>query len=91
MDQTTHLIDQLIGILAWLYAIVMSVFSALETWLRATLTTAGVPPNLQTIILIVVGVGFLLLVVRALGGIVRIILVVLLLLLLLQVFRPLVA
>ena len=89
MDLVTRLIDGLLAILAVVFGFLMAVFAIIETWLRQLMDGVGVPGGLQTVTLVVAGVLFLLLVLRSLGGFLRIVLVLLLVLLLIHVLLPL--
>ncbi len=88
MDQINSLINFLLDLLFTLFAFLMGLFAALDVWLRGLMTEGGVPQGLQSLILIVLGVLFLILVLRYLGGFVRVVLGLLLILLLLHLLLP---
>ena len=70
---------------------VFGVLAAIELWLRAQLTAAGVGPEVQTILLIAVAVLLLLAALNLLGGVLRVLIVLFLILLGIHIVLPLVA
>jgi hypothetical protein len=67
---------------------VLALLGDLEGWLRVELSHAGVDPQVQSVILVVVAILFLLTAVRIAGGILRILIVVFLALLILHILAP---
>ena len=88
MDKVDQAINALLALFASAADAVIAGLAAIEQWLRAELTTLGVAPQIQTVIMIAVAVVLLLVVLRVFGGVIRVILVVFLILLALHVVLP---
>ena len=71
-----------------LIGLLLGVFGVIEGFIRSILVQAGVPPNLQQIILIVVAVLLIIAILRVFGGVIRFLLVLFLILLVLHVLIP---
>ncbi len=65
--------------------LLLRLFAAVEASTRSLLAQAGVPANLQTIVLLVIDVLLAVVVVRLFGGIIRVVLVLFLILLVLHI------
>ena len=78
-------------IFVWLTALLAlfaGIFGLIETFLRRLLSQAGLSANVQSVVIIVVAVLFILAVLRAFGGVFRVLLIVFLLLLVIHVMLP---
>ena len=86
-------VDQAIQVmLGWFQAILgafLIVFGAIEGFLRDLLVQLGVPGRLQSAIILVVAVLFIIAVVRLFGGFLRVLLLLFLILLVLHLLAPL--
>ncbi len=75
----------------WLRAILaffVNIFGVIETALRQLLDQVGVPGNVQSVVILVVMVLFIVAVLRLFGGLFRILLVLFLILLALHILLP---
>lgn len=71
-----------------LIAFLVNIFGVVETALRQLLNQLGVPGNVQSIVILVVAILFIVAVLRYFGGIFRILIVLFLILLLLHILLP---
>jgi hypothetical protein len=81
-------IDALLQVFRQLANAVAALLTALELWLRGELQRLGVPPTLQTLILLAVAVVLVLGTLRLLGGLVRVVVILILLLLAIHILMP---
>jgi hypothetical protein len=90
--QTMNSVDQALQtVKTWLrelLAFLFRVFTAIEGFLHATMTQAGIPGGVQSLVILVVAILFIVAVLRLFGGIIRLLLVLFLILLLLHVLVP---
>lgn len=70
---------------------VFGVLAGIELWLRGLLTSAGIGPEAQTVVLVVVAVLLLLAALNLLGGVLRVLIVLFLVLLGIHIVLPLIA
>jgi hypothetical protein len=84
MDVVNHGLAAVAAILATVLGLLLGVFGAFEGWMRELMERAGLPHELQTILLIVLGVAFVVAALRLFGGVLRLLIIVLLILLLLH-------
>ena len=84
----THAIDVIIFIILTLANLVMAFIAFVDSLLSALMTSAGIPPNAQAILLVAVAILLVILAVRALGGLFGTLIVVLLVLLMLHALFP---
>lgn len=84
MDQGQHLIETALALLWHAAGTLLGAVAPVETWLRAAMARLGVPPDLQSAVLVVGAVVLGLSLLRALGGLLRIALVLVLLVLAVQ-------
>ncbi len=77
----THAIDLVITILLTLAEWVLGAIGVVDAFLAALMTSAGLPPNLQILVLIIVAVLLVLFAIRLLGPILSVLLIILLILL----------
>jgi hypothetical protein len=76
---------------SWISAIIaffVAIFDVIGNALRQLLDSIGVPGNIQTIIIFVVGILFIVAVFRIFGGVIRILLALFLILLLIHIVLP---
>ena len=88
MDLVNEALHTLGTWLEILIGLLLGVFGVIEGFVHSILIRAGVPENLQQIILIVVAVLLILSILRVFGGILRFLLVLFLILLVLHVLIP---
>jgi hypothetical protein len=74
-----RLLHALLAVAAALFAIVLAVLTWIEGGLTAVMNQAHIPPDLQSVVLILVAVLVLLAALRLFGGFIRIVLIVLIL------------
>ncbi len=84
----THAIDTITAIIMTLFGLVMEAIGVVDGALAALMTSAGLPPNVQVIVLIVVAVLLIIFAIRVLGGVFGVLLVILLILLLMHRLVP---
>ena len=75
MEQGQNLLDTATALFWQIAHILTSIAGPAETWLRASMRRLGVPPELQTALLVAGAVGLGLTVLRAMGGLLRVVLV----------------
>jgi hypothetical protein len=88
VDTFTRIVNSLLQLLTQLGDLAVSGLKAIELWLRDQLTSLGVPPELQTIIMLALAALLVLLVVRAFGGLIRVVVLLVLLLVAVRVLLP---
>lgn len=82
------MLNTFLNLLVGLLDLVFRWLGQLEAWLRVQLHDLGVAPPLQTIVLIVVAVLFLIAALRALGGVIRLLVLIFLVLMLVHILAP---
>lgn len=75
MNDGRNLIETALAFLWQMADVLLGVVAPAEAWLRAAMGRLGVPPDLQTGVLLVGALALLLGVLRALGGLLRVALV----------------
>ncbi len=88
LEKITRILTALLELLRAIADAVLSAIGVLEGWLRALLRPAGVQHQVQTAILVALAVGLVFVVLRRLGGALRIVLAALLALLALHLLLP---
>jgi len=88
MGSLHQVVNGLLNLLVGLLDLVLRWLGQLEFWLRAQLRDLGVAPPLQTIVLIIVAVLFLLAALRMLGGVIRLLVLIFLVLLIVHILAP---
>ena len=84
----TQAINFVVFIIMTLAGLVMAFIDFIDGVLAALMTSAGIPPNVQSILLVVAAVGMVIIAIRALGGFFAALIIVLLLLLLVHKVFP---
>lgn len=84
----THAINLVITIILTLVELVLEAIGVADACLASLMTSAGLPPNLQSAVLIVVALLLVVFAIRLLGGVFGALLVVLLLLLIAHQLMP---
>jgi hypothetical protein len=77
----THAINFVLSIIFTLAELVLEAIGIADAFLAALMTSAGLPPNLQIAVLIVVALMLVVFAIRALGGVFSVLLIILLVLL----------
>ncbi len=88
MGDLTKVVSDVLTLLMRLGSAILSAVEAIEASLREQLTANGVPPLIQTLILVVLAFATLLLVLRVLGGLLRWAVIVILVLIVVQMMMP---
>ena len=88
MDAFTHAVRALLNLLIELGSLILAGILAIELWLRAQLTLLGLPPAVQTVLLIALAVVLILAALRLFGGLIRVAVVLLLLLVVVRAVQP---
>ena len=88
METLNRVLESLLGLLTLLGGLIVEAIVAVETWLRGMLGSLGVPPPVQTAVLIAVAVLLILAVFRLFGGLIRVAVIIILLLIVIHVLVP---
>ena len=84
----THATDVVVSVILALASLVMDFVAYIDGLLAALMTSGGIPPNVQTILLVVVAVGLVVLAIRVFGRVFAALIIVLLVLLLVHKLFP---
>jgi hypothetical protein len=90
VDSFTHVVNSLLQLLIDLGNLIVAGITAVELWLRGLLTQAGVPADIQTVILLAVAVVLIVGSLRLFGGLIRVAIVLVLILIAIHIVMPLV-
>jgi hypothetical protein len=88
MDSFTNIVRRLLDLLIELGNIIVAALITVEVWLRAQLTQLGLPPPIQTVILIAVAALLVIGSLRLFGGLIRVAVVLVLILIAIHVALP---
>jgi hypothetical protein len=88
MSQTDQALQTVIYWARAAFGLLLSVFAVIEQACHRLLSQAGVPAQMQTLIILALAVVFIVAVLRLFGGLFRLLLMVLLILLILHVVFP---
>jgi hypothetical protein len=88
MDSFTRTIHSLLDLLVVLGNLIVGVLVTVELWLRAQLTQIGLPPAIQTVILLAVAILLVIGSLRLFGGLIRVAVVLVLILIAVHVVLP---
>lgn len=88
MERFTHVINSLLDLLVQLGNLIVSFLVTLEVWLRGQLGEFGLPPFVQTAIMLGVAALLILGAMRLFGGLVRVAVVLVLVLIALHILMP---
>ncbi|HQT79619.1 MAG TPA: hypothetical protein PLD10_21465 [Rhodopila sp.] len=88
MDSFQQLTNRLLHIVVQLGDLLMAAILAVELWLRGIFARAGLPPMVQTILLVALAALLIVSSWRLFGGLLRIAVVLILLLIGLHILRP---
>ncbi len=89
MDQVNNALHLVGHWIEALLSLLMSIFGTVEVMAHNAMTRAGLPSDVQEVVLLAVGVIFILGALRIFGGLLRLLVIVLLILFLLHVVAPL--
>jgi hypothetical protein len=84
----THAINLVVSVILTLAGLVMEVIGIADAFLAALMTSAGIPPDIQIIILTAVAVLLVIFAIRSLGGVFSVLIIILLVLLVLHRVVP---
>jgi hypothetical protein len=90
VETFTRAIDALLQLLIQLGALILAGIVAVELWLRTQFALFGLPPTIQTVLLIAMAVVLILVALRLFGGLIRVAVVLLLLLVVIHVLLPII-
>lgn len=88
MDSFTRLVRSLLQLLIQLANIIVTAVLTIELWLRAHLVYFGLPPVVQTVIMVALAALLILGSLRLFGGLIRTIMVLVLILIALHILLP---
>jgi len=83
-----HAINTITSIIMMLFGLIMEAIGAVDAALTALMTSAGLPPNVQVVVLLVVAILLIIFAIRVLGGVFGVLLIILLILLVLHRIAP---
>lgn len=88
MNSLTQVLNTLLQLLIQLGNLIVAAIVAIELWLRAVLGQAGLPPMVQTVILVALAVLLIVGSLRLFGGLIRVAVVLVLLLIAVHIVLP---
>jgi hypothetical protein len=88
MNEVRQVLNSLLQLVIRLGDIIVGAIIAIEVWLRTELTTLGVPPLIQTVLLIASALLLIVAALRLFGGLVRIAVILVLALIALHILMP---
>ncbi len=88
MERFTQALDSLLHLLVGFGSAIAAIILAFELWLRGQLTTLGVAPPIQTVLLVAVAVLLIVATLRLFGGLIRLGVVLVLVLIAIQILAP---
>ena len=88
MNDVSNLVRSLLDLVISLGNIIVAALVTIEVWLRAQLTQLGLPPPIQTAILVAVAVLLIIGALRLFGGLIRIAIVLILILIAIHIALP---
>ncbi|WP_428491369.1 hypothetical protein [Rhodopila sp.] len=88
MNSVSNFVHSLLDLLVSLGNIVVAALVTVEVWLRAQLTQLGLPPPIQTAILVAVAVLLIIGALRLFGGLIRVAVVLVLILIAIHIALP---
>lgn len=88
MDSFANIVRSLLDLLIALGNIIVAALITVEVWLRAQLTHFGLPPPVQTVILIAVAALLVIGSLRLFGGLIRVAVVLVLILIAIHIALP---
>jgi hypothetical protein len=88
VDRFEHTINSLLQLLIDLGNLIVGGIVTLELWLRAQLAQFGLPPGIQTVIMIALAVLLIIGSLRLFGGLIRVALVLVLILIAIHIVLP---
>jgi len=88
VDTFTRAVATLLQLLTQLGDLILAGIVAVELWLRAQFEQFGIPPVIQTVLLVAFAVVLILIALRLFGGLIRVAVVLVLLLVVIHVLMP---
>jgi hypothetical protein len=88
VDSFTDAINSLLQLLLRLGSLIISALIAIEIWIRDHLAQFGLPPNVQTIIMLAVAAVLIVGSLRLFGGLIRVGVVIILILVAIHIVMP---
>jgi hypothetical protein len=88
VDSFTHVVNSLLQLVIALGDLIVGGIITIELWLRAQLTQFGLPPNIQTVILVALAALLIIASLRLFGGLIRVAVVLVLILIAVHILLP---
>jgi hypothetical protein len=88
MDAFTHAINTLLQLLVHIGDLLVAALVAVELWLRGQLATFGLPPAVQTVIMLALAALLIVGSLRLFGGLIRLIVLLVLVLIAIHILLP---
>lgn len=88
MQHASQIVDTLLHYLVQIGRLLMSAVLALELWIRGELSQAGLPPAVQTVLMLAVAALLIIGALRLFGGLIRVGVVLVLLLIAIHIVLP---
>lgn len=89
MDQVRSALDKTLDLFWRGLSAILGAIGFVEAWLRGFLRQMGLPPGVQTVLLVLAALALFVIAFKALGGFLRLLVIVFLILLVVQVIGPL--
>jgi hypothetical protein len=88
VDALNHALETLLRLVIQVGDLIVAGIVAIELWLKSALAQAGLPPAIQTALLITLAVALIITALRMFGGLIRVAFVVVLLLIGISLLMP---
>ncbi len=88
METFTRAVDALLQLLIQIGDLILAGIVAVELWFRAQFALLGLPPPIQTVLLVAIAAVLILAALRLFGGLIRVAVVLVLLLVVIHVLLP---
>ena len=88
MERANQIVNELLHFVVQLGNLLMSAILAIELWIRGALSQAGLPPAVQTVLMLAVAALLIIGSLRLFGGLIRVAVVLLLLLVAIHIVLP---
>ncbi len=88
MDSLNHAVEVLLHLVIQAGNLIVAGIIAIELWMRAQLATLGLPPDIQTVLLVALAVLLIVAALRLFGGLIRVAVVLVVVLIAIHVLLP---
>lgn len=88
MDQLSHTVESLLRLLVQAGNLILAGLLAVEVWARGQLAGLGLPPEIQTVLMVALAALLIVAALRLFGGLIRVAVVLVMILVVLHVLLP---